>query len=214
MKNLISHITVVIVLLTTSCKKENDGGKWNIKLDDGLENYNYHGVTYNPIAADALWSANFKSSISHSIDANGILRGFNTRSEFNIQLGNNYGISLGIIFSTNDSLILSGLKTTNTNEIRFNAFKKLIKIGAYTFNINNDAMKPFIFYRDKLGKLWATTDYLQTNNLEIISVTPNTTDNAANAIIAQVNYDVTVIELNTTNRKRIKGVMYSFYNLN
>jgi hypothetical protein len=75
-------------------------------------------------------------------------------------------------------------------------------------------MKPFIFYRDKLGKLWATTDYLQTNNLEIISVTPNTTDNTANAIIAQVNYDVTVIELNTTNKKRIKGVMYSFYNLN
>ncbi|MGF2413273.1 MAG: hypothetical protein ACQUYJ_13155, partial [Ferruginibacter sp.] len=113
-------------------------------------------------------------------------------------------------FNTYDSAIVSVLKQSNSNIVRFNAFKQVVKKGVYQFN--NAAVTPFIVYVDKNGVLWST-DFLQASFLEVVSVTPNTQDNTANALITQINFDIGLKSISNTSLKRIKGSVFSFFNL-
>ena len=208
MKHLFKIILIGIILFFAGCKKERDGGQWNLKIEDGTEVYNYRGVTYNPVTSDGT-SASFTSFAG--LGSSGSSFFYNTQSHFIVRLGNISRIGFDIVFTTIDSAITAALKTTNSNTIRFNAFKQVVKKGTYLFN--NSTVTPFIIYTDKKGTTWST-DFSQTNFLEVLSVTPNTTDNTANAIIAQINFDIGLKDLNNTLTKRIKGSMFTFFNLN
>ena len=190
-----------------SCNKEKNVGQWNIKIEDAAEVYHYTGVNYNPLATDRM-SATFNSTASFG--SSGSTINYNTSSEFRVQLGNVSRIAFDLNFNTYDSAIVSGLKKSNSNTVRFNAFKQVVKKGIYQFN--NTAITPLIIYTDKNGTTWST-DFSQTSFLEVVSVTPNTQDNTANALITQINFDLGLQDINHTSTKRIKGSMFSFFNL-
>ncbi len=196
----------LLIFFTPGCKKLNTSGPWKITIDDGVEIYNYSGVTYP--SADG-YSATFKSSASFG--SSGSNDTYNTRSQFSINLGNVTRIDFTLILNTADSAIVAALKPSNSNTIRFIAFQKLVKKGVYAFN--DIANGPFVFYTDKKDSTWVS-DYSQTNFLEIVSISPNAQDNTANGIITQVNFDLAVKGFNFSGTKRIKGTIFSFFNLN
>lgn len=197
----------MFIFFISGCKKEETKNQWHIKIEDGTEVYNYSGVSFNPIAADDM-SASFKSYASFGSSGSTII--YNTASEFVIKFGNISRLSFSIIFSTFDSAITAGLKSSNSNTVRFNAFKQVVKTGSYKFN---GTIAPFNIYQDKKGTLWST-DNNQSNFLEVVSVTPNTQDNTANALITQINFDIALKDINNTSTKRIKGSTFCFFNLN
>lgn len=207
MKNLFKIITIALILFLAGCKKEKDGGQWNIKIEDGADIYNYSGLTYNPLTSDGT-TASFSSFAG--LGSSGSTNFYNTQSHFLVKLGNITSIGFDIVFSTADSAITAALKTSNSNTIRFNAFKQVVKTGVYSFN--NAKINPFIIYVDKNGMTWST-DFSKTNSLEIISVSPNTQDNTANALITQINFDIALKDINNTLTKRIKGSTFNFFNL-
>ena len=47
------------LLFTAGCNKEETRKPWNIKIEDGVELYNFSGDTYNSIAPDQM-SASFQ----------------------------------------------------------------------------------------------------------------------------------------------------------
>ncbi|NOT91448.1 hypothetical protein [Ferruginibacter sp.] len=207
MKNILNIIIAIPIFFITSCEKEKNVGQWNIKIEDGAEVYHYTGVNYNPLTADGM-SAAFNSTASFGSSGSTII--YNTGSEFVVRLGNISKIVFTLNFNTYDSAIVSGLKQSNSNIVRFNAFKQVVKKGVYQFN--NAAVTPFIVYVDKNGVLWST-DFLQASFLEVVSVTPNTQDNTANALITQINFDIGLKSISNTSLKRIKGSVFSFFNL-
>jgi hypothetical protein len=204
MKKIKIISAVIITFFIVGCKKYDNEGPWRIRIEDGGEVYNYSGITRNP-AISTKGTASFGSSAN----INGT-NDYNTRSKFIVELGNISRIDLDLIFTCSDSAILANLKKTNPNTVRFNAFKQIIKPGIYAFK--NAAIETFFFYKDKSGQLWATDDR-QNNFLEVVSVGPNTQDNTANALIAQINFDIGLRDINYTVTKRIKGSIFSFYNL-
>ncbi len=204
MKKIKIISAVIITFFIAGCKKYDNEGPWKIKIEDGAEVYNYSGITNNP-RVSSRGTASFKSSAN----LNGT-NDYNTRSKFIVELGNISRIDLDLIFTCSDSTILANLKKTNSNTVRFNALKQIIKPGIYAFK--SASIEAFIFYKDKSGQLWAT-DVRQANFLEVVSVGPNTQDNTANALIAQINFDIALTDINYTITKRIKGSIFSFYNL-
>jgi hypothetical protein len=204
MKHTTTITAVLIIFFISGCKKYDSEALWKIRIEDGAEVYNYSGITRNP-RISSRGTASFESSGN----LNGI-NDYNTRSKFIVELGNISRIDLNLIFSCSDSTILVNLQKTNSNIVRFNAFKQIIKPGIYAFK--NAAIQPFFFYRAKTDVLWVT-DEQQINFLEVVSVGPNAQDNTANALIAQINFDIGLRDLNFTATKRIKGSIFSFYNL-
>ena len=208
MKYLLSSTVIVFFFFIAGCKKEETPKPWKIKIEDGTELYNYSGVTYNPAISDGS-SAAFSSEASFG--SSGSIINYNTRSNFIIRLGNVTKINFELIFSTADAAIVAGLKQSNSNAVRFNAFKQMIKPGIYTNS--NGITTPFIFYIDKTGITWVT-DISQPTTVEVVSITPNTQDEMANALIVQINFNLSFRDSNSTKTKKIKGSMFSFFNLN
>lgn len=206
MKNLFKIITIALILFLAGCKKERDGGQWNLKIEDGTDIYNYSGLTYNPLTSST--TASFSSFAG--LGSSGSTNFYNTQSHFLVNLGNITSIGFDIVFTTADSAITAALKKSNSNTVRFNAFKQVVRKGIYSFN--NGAVTPFIIYIDKKGTSWST-DFSKTNSLEILSVSPNTQDNTANALITQINFDIALKDINNTLTKRIKGSTFNFFNL-
>ena len=207
MKKILTAITVTLILFISGCKKEETANPWHIKIQDGTEVYNFSGLTYNPLTSDGT-TASFSSFAS--LGSSGSSNFYNTQSHFLVRLGNISSIGFDVVFTTADSAITAALKTSNSNTIRFNAFKQVVKTGVYSFN--NAKITPFIIYVDKNGMTWST-DFSKTNSLEIISVSPNTQDNTANALITQINFDIALKDINNTLTKRIKGSTFNFFNL-
>jgi hypothetical protein len=210
MKKTIIAAAVLLIFFASGCKKEKTGGEWNIKIEDGAEVYNYSGVTYTPAMSDYSY-ASFASETSFNSSGGGSVPSYTTRSKFKISLGNITRINFELLFNTVDSAILGGLKQSNLNNVRFAALKKIINPGVYSFN--NSIVEPFVFYLDKTGTTWVT-DKQQSNILEVVSVMPNTQDETANALIAKINFDIALRNINSTATKRVKGSMFSFFNLN
>ena len=197
-------IFATVILFIAGCNKEETRKPWNIKIEDGAELYNFSGNTYNPIAADQM-SASFQST-----SGLGSMM-FNTRSQFSVKFGNISGLNFTLILNTDDSATVANLNPSNSQQIRFNAFKQVVKKGIYSFA--SAAKSPFVFYTDKTDSLWVT-DFSQNNLLEIISTSPNTQDNTANTIITQVNFDLGLKGFGFTGTKRIKGTIFSFFTMN
>ncbi len=195
-------VFATFILFTTGCNKEETRKPWNIKIEDGVELYNFSGDTY--LASDG-WSASFQSTSGLGSTM------FNTRSQFSVKFGNISGLDFTLILNTNDSATVANLNPSNPQQIRFNAFKQVVKKGIYSFA--SAAKSPFVFYTDKTNNLWVT-DFSQNNVLEIISTTPNTQDNTANTLIAQVNFDLGLKGFGFSGTKRIKGTIFSFYTMN
>ena len=199
-------IFATVILFIAGCNKEETRKPWNIKIEDGAELYNFSGVTYP--ASDG-WSASFQSSIAFGSSGNSQM--FNTRSQFSVKFGNISGLNFTLILNTDDSATVANLNLSNPQQIRFNAFKQVVKKGIYSFA--SAAKSPFVFYTDKTDSLWVT-DFSQNNLLEIISTSPNTQDNTANTIITQVNFDLGLKGVSFTGTKRIKGTIFSFFTMN
>jgi hypothetical protein len=204
MKHITTIAAVIIFFFIAGCKKYDNDGLWRVRIEDGAEVYNYSGITRNS-AISSRGTASFESSAN----INGT-NDYNTRSKFIVELGNISSIGMDLIFNCSDSSIVANLKKTNSNTVRFNALKQVIKPGIYAFK--NAPIETFFFYKDKSGQLWAT-DERQNNFLEVVSVGPNAQDNTANALIAQINFDIGLRDINFTATKRIKGSIFSFYNL-
>jgi hypothetical protein len=208
MKHLLFSTAIVFIFFIAGCKKEETPKPWKIKIEDGTDLYNYSGITYNPAISDGS-SAAFSSEASFG--SSGSVINYTTRSNFIIRLGNITKINFELQFSTADSAIIVGLKQSNANNVRFNAFKQMVKPGTYTNQ--NSIATPFVFYTDKTDILWVI-DRSQSNIVEVVSVAPNTQDEMANALIVQINFDIAVRDINFTKTKKIKGNMFSFFNLN
>jgi len=201
-------IFATLILFIAGCNKEETRKPWNIKIEDGVELYNFSGDTY-PVS-DGM-SASFESISDFGYNGNNQVNSFNTRSKFLIKFGNISGLDFTLILNTNDSATLANLNLSNPQQIRFNSFKQVVKKGIYPFA--SAAKSPFVFYTDKTNNLWVT-DFSQNNLLEIISTTPNTQDNTANTIIAQINFDLGLKGFSFSGTKRIKGTIFSFFTMN
>ncbi len=200
----------LLIFFTPGCKKLNTSGPWKITIDDGAAVYNYSGVTYP--SADG-YSATFNSTADFGYNGNNQVNSFFTQSGFEVKLGNVSSINFNLSFLTSDSVILSKLLTSNPNQVRFAALQQIVKKGIYTFSPNTTQALPIVIYTDKKDSSWGS-DLSQTNFLEIVSSSPNTQDNTANGIITQINFDLAVKGINFSGTKRIKGTIFSFFNLN
>ena len=211
MKTIINLMAIaLLIFFIPGCKKLNTSGPWKITIDDGAEVYNYSGVTYP--SADG-YSAAFNSTASFGRDGNNQINSFFTQSGFEVKLGNISSINFNLSFLTSDSVIVSKLLTSNPNQVRFAALQQIVKKGIYSFPPNTTPVLPLVMYTDKKDSSWVS-DYSQANFLEIVSSSPNAQDNTANGIITQVNFDLAVKGLTFSGTKRIKGTIFSFFNLN
>jgi hypothetical protein len=195
-----------ITIIFFSCKPDKIIKPYHVTVTDGENTYKYNGDTLSTIISQGDWQPNFSSSAG--IGMSGNTNYYETKSEFRIKLGNISRLNLSIAFQNTDSATVADLKPSKPNQTRLFALQKIIRPGLYIFN----TYSPFFIYTTEVDKIWIT-DLSQSNSLEILSTALNSQDGTANKIVAQINFDIGLKGSNFSAKKRIKGSIYSFFNL-